>query len=146
MSVRTILSRSVDTIRADESARFAANRMQQRGVGCLVVVNGEEEPIGIVTDRDLTLRVLAEGREPETTSVASVMTAPSGVVDDGTPIESALRIMRQAGVRRLPVVGSSSGRLVGIVTLDDVLKFLSEELNEVGKLLGAESPEEACRP
>jgi len=115
-----------------------------RSVGCLVVVDQCERPVGIITDRDLAMRVVAEGRDSDMTSVAEVMTAPAGCVDELTSIEQALKLMRQGGFRRLPVVDSTTGRLGGIFTLDDILMRLSAEFQDVGKLIGSEAPQAMC--
>jgi CBS domain-containing protein len=107
-------------------------RMEESNVGCVVVVD-EHIPVGIVTDRDLVLRVLRVARDPRTVPVEQVMTAPVWTVsEDLQPIEAASR-MRECRVRRLPIVGPD-GSLTGIVTLDDLLHHVGRagaELSEV---------------
>jgi CBS domain-containing protein len=109
-----------------------ARRMEESNVGCVVVVEGRL-PVGIVTDRDLVLRVLRVARDPRGVPVERVMTLPVHTVpDDLSPIEAAAR-MRETGVRRLPIV-DPDGALLGIVTLDDLLHHVgrtSAELCEV---------------
>lgn len=143
MSVNKIVQRDVDIIQATDSVRVAANRMQQRTVGSLVVVDRNQAPLGILTDRDLVLRVMAEGRDPDTTMVAEVMTCPVASVEEDAPIESAIRVMRQGCFRRLPVT-NKSGRLAGLVSLDDILLLLSEEFRDIGDLVGSETPQAAA--
>ncbi|MEN8161390.1 MAG: CBS domain-containing protein, partial [Myxococcota bacterium] len=86
------------------------------------------------TDRDVALRCVAQARDPDTTPVGSVMSAPVTSVHESAPIESALERMAGAQARRLVVV-DDEGRLVGILALDDVLELLAEEFTSVGRLL-----------
>ncbi len=139
MSVGRICVRSVDTIAMNESAVAAARRMHSRNVGSLVVVDKEQRPLGLLTDRDLAMRVIAESRDPNETIVSEVMSRLPESVREETPIEEALGFMRCGPYRRLPVI-SSDGRLVGILSLDDILDLLAEEFGEIGRLLRKESP------
>lgn len=143
MSVGRICQREVDLADPGENVRNAAERMRQRTVGCLVVVDDEKRPIGMITDRDLALRVVADGLDPFTTPVARVMTAPAKTISEKTPIEMALGLMRSGAFRRTPVV-DADGRLVGIVTLDDILMLLADEFRQVGELLERETPAAAA--
>ena len=139
MSVGRICVREVDLAKQAETAWQAAERMHQRAVGTLVVLNDAQEPIGIVTDRDLVERVLAAGLDPNTTVVGDVMThAPTTVPEDAS-IESALSLMRSGRFRRLPVV-DAEGKLIGLLSLDDVLMLLAEEFTQIGNLLERETP------
>jgi CBS domain-containing protein len=140
MTVGKICQRHVDLAGADDLVEDAADRMLQRCVGTLVVVDKESRPEGIITDRDLALRVLAAGLEPAGTFVGDVMTTPAKTVTLDTPIEEALSLMRRESVRRLPVV-DREGKLVGLVSLDDVLRLLAEEFATIESLITRESPE-----
>lgn len=139
MSVGRICVREVDLADPDESAWRAAERMHQRAVGTLVVLNGTNEPIGIITDRDLVERVMAANKDPGTTAVSEVMTPDPHTVRDDTSIEAALSLMRSGGFRRLPVV-DGGGQLVGLLSLDDVLMLLAEEFAQIGQLVERETP------
>jgi len=139
LNVGTICSRDVDLVDPDETAREAARRMQARGVGTLLVLDAARKPCGIVTDRDLAVRVLAEGKDPATTCVRDVLSAPVHVVTEGATLDDAVRKMRGARCRRLAVVGGG-GELVGIVSLDDVLSIVAEQLRAVAGLLESEAP------
>lgn len=139
MSVGRICVREVDTANLDESVAVAAERMHQRAVGTLVVVNDADQVVGIVTDRDLVSRVLAKGRNPTETSVGEVMTVGPKTVSEQTSIESALLIMRSGRFRRIPVV-ERDNKLVGLITLDDILMLLAEEFTQIGRLLTRETP------
>jgi CBS domain-containing protein len=142
MSVKRICQCQVDVAEAGETVQAVAERMRQRTVGCLVVVEGQR-PIGIVTDRDLVVRALAEGKNAYTTPIEEVMTADPHTVSEDTAIEDALRLMRSGAFRRLPVV-DREGKLAGILTLDDVLMLLAEEFAQVGRMLERETPQAAA--
>jgi CBS domain-containing protein len=139
MSVGRICVREVDTVNPEESVAVAAQRMHQRAVGTLVVVNNTSQVVGVVTDRDLVSRVLAKGRSPTETPMRDVMTIAPKTVSEETPIESALLTMRTGRFRRIPVVDSAN-KLLGLVTLDDVLMLLAEEFTQIGRLLNRETP------
>jgi CBS domain-containing protein len=144
MSVGRICLREVDLAEPGESVVEAARRMGERRVGTLVIVDGAGRPVGLVTDRDLAVRVVATGRDPRAISVGEVMTERPQIVSEGTPIESALSLMRSGSFRRLPVV-NEDGKLVGILSFDDVLALLAEEFALIGALLAREAPR-AGRP
>lgn len=140
MSVGRICSREVDTAEPDESVRVCAQRMGTRDVGTLVVLDESRKPLGILTDRDVVVRVVGPGMDPETTRVRQVMSKQLHTCFEDAPIEDALRRMRAQSVRRLLVV-ERGGPLVGILALDDVLELLAEELTEVGRLIRRQSPD-----
>jgi len=139
MSVGEICQRAVDTAEAGEEVRAAAQRMRSRNVGSLVILDGEGRPIGIVTDRDLALRVVAEGRSPSEVRVREVMTAAPHTIVEDTSVEDALASMRSFGVRRLPVV-DAAGRLVGLVSLQDILALLAQEFGQLSDVIERTSP------
>jgi CBS domain-containing protein len=114
----------------DEPVIHVARRMRDCRVGC-VVVTRDARPIGIVTDRDLALRVVAEGLDPQVTPVSDVATMDVTAVPRDAGIETAVRIMRERGVRRLPIV-AEDGSVTGIVTADDLTILLTQELGELG--------------
>jgi CBS domain-containing protein len=114
--------------------------MHARNVGMLVVVDKDQRPLGLVTDSDLVVRVMAAGSNPDQTLISEVMTRVPHSVNEETPIEEALGIMRCGPYRRLPVV-DRDGCQVGILSLDDVLDLLSEEFSKIGQLVQKESPE-----
>lgn len=113
-----------------ETAVDVARRMREFRVGC-VVVTKDGRAIGILTDRDLVLRVIAEGRSPAETRVSEIVTYDPTVLQQTDSIETALRMMRERGVRRLPIV-RQDGKVTGIVTADDLVMLLSAELSDLG--------------
>ena len=143
MTVKRICVQSVDQAAGDESVWRAAERMHQRAVGMLVVVDDRKHPVGVLTDRDIVERVVAQQRDASGTRVSDVMTPSPAVVREDASIESAISMMRCRGVRRLPVI-QESGALVGIVSLDDILALLAEEFTEVGRLLEKQTPQAAA--
>ncbi|MBX3444579.1 MAG: CBS domain-containing protein [Planctomyces sp.] len=139
MSAGRICTREVDLASFEEPVQAAAQRMHARKVGTLMVLDPDRRPIGILTDRDLAVRVVAEGLDPNTTSVGEIMSPSPRSVWEDTPIEEALATMRRGPFRRVAVVDNDD-RLVGLLSLDDVLGLLGEELNEVRRLISQETP------
>ena len=134
MSVGRICCREVDLVSPQETVTEAAQRMGERGVGTLVVLDEGKRPLGLVTDRDLVVRVLAAGRDAGATPVGEIMTRAPKVVHEESAIEDALALMRAGSFRRLPVV-DREGRLAGIVSVDDVLALLAEEFAHIGGVI-----------
>ncbi len=136
MDVSTLCCRDPLTIRRPTEVIKAAQLMRQRHVGYLVVTDGNpagggrERPVGVLTDRDIVVAVVARKADSATVTVGEVMTQPPVMVRATDPVEKALREMRRVGVRRLPVV-DQQGMLVGIVSRDDVLAFVAGELRGV---------------
>lgn len=139
MSVGRICMRAVSTADPEETLAAAGARMRDHAVGSLVVVDAKGIPVGMLTDRDLMLRCVAEGDDPHAVRVAQAMSAPVITARESMPIEDALSQMVGATVRRLPVV-DDAGALVGILALDDVLDLLTEEVTAVGRLLARRPP------
>ncbi|MFM1871925.1 MAG: hypothetical protein RL398_1347 [Planctomycetota bacterium] len=135
MSIGKVCSRIVYTANPDETVLAAAARMKTYDVGTLVVVDAANRPTGILTDRDLVLRVLVEGRLPDLTLVEEIMTTNPESLPEHTPCEDALNSMRARGVRRLPVVGGR-GELVGLLSSSDLLELLADELANLGGAVG----------
>lgn len=139
MSIGRICTRNVDLATPDETVLVAAQRMHSRNVGSLLVLNQDSMPIGVITDRDLAIRVVGKGSDPASVTVEDVMTKAPDSVEENAPIETAISRMRSGPFRRLPVV-DQDGKLVGLVSLDDILELLVEEFKDIGKLLQKESP------
>jgi CBS domain-containing protein len=139
INVNCIGIENVDTARADESVWLAAERMHQRVVGALVVVNEIRQPMGIVTDRDLVERVLTKRRDVDETLVGEVMTTDLETIDESASLETAMTKMRQGQFRRLPIV-DNEGRLTGLICLDDVLMYFARGIAAIGQVLRSETP------
>src|SRR5688572_21114315 len=121
--------RPVVTVGLDDPVGLAARKLRDDHVGCLVVVR-EGRPFGILTDRDIAIRVVAAEREASRTRVVEVATLDPIVVRDVEGVEAAASRMRIHGVRRLPVV-DENGLLQGIITLDDILRLAGREIAEL---------------
>jgi CBS domain-containing protein len=100
--------------------------MKQQDVGPVPVVENGDRLAGIVTDRDIVLRVVAEGGDPQSTTVGEIMSRDLATVDPDQPLEEALRLMARHQVRRLPVC-EEDGRLVGIVAQADIATELGDD-------------------
>ncbi len=145
MSIGEVCNREVVVVRPDTTVAEAASLMRQHHVGDLVVLRpdgGKSEPIGIITDRDLVVEVIAEGLDPATLTVGEIMAPELAKVREDTDVAEVVRYMRDRGVRRMPVVDRYGG-LAGLVTLDDLLELLSEELGELSRLTQLEQKREA---
>jgi CBS domain-containing protein len=145
MSAGRICTRIVATTAPTETVRAAARRMADHEVGTLVVVAEEPEPhaVGVITDRDITIRGVAEELDLDQTPVSHLMSSPVRIVHEATPIEQALAIMGTTGTRRLVVTGHNE-RPVGILSLDDVLQLHAVEAESIGRLIGRQKPEIAA--
>jgi CBS domain-containing protein len=131
MQTRDFYRTDVATARSAATAIDLAEQMGDYAVGCVVVVDDAERPIGLVTDRDLTCRVIAKGLDPAKTPAGEIMSRPLVTAGPGEPIESVIERMRTAGVRRIPVVRDE--RLTGLVSIDDLVVELGRELDDLGE-------------
>jgi CBS domain-containing protein len=130
-SVGDLMSKNVTTVAPDASAEDAAKLIKREDVGPLPVVeNGRL--VGIVTDRDLVVRVLAEGRDPAATAVRDAASHDLVTVSADQNLDKALRLLAEHQVRRLPVV--EGDRLVGIVAQADVARAISA--TKTGEVVG----------
>lgn len=120
----------VVTASSGELVGEVAERMAREAVGCVVVVGADGRPLGLLTDRDLCVRVVAEHREAGSTPAAAVMTQPAVGVSPDAPLEEILSVMSEHAIRRVVVV--RDGELAGLVSLDDVLVALGGELRDLG--------------
>lgn len=145
MTVGKICNREVITIQRDETVLEAAKLMRQYHVGAVIVIdklNGRITPVGIVTDRDLVVEVLATELDETAITVGDIMAAEVFTVKESLAIYEAIGFMRRKTIRRLPIV-DEAGELVGILTLDDALQLLSEELLDLAKLVRYEQKKES---
>lgn len=142
MTAGQICSRVLATASPTESVRKAAQRMASYDVGTLVVLteNRGAHAVGIITDRDIVLRCVAEQLDIDNTSVSDIMSKPVYTVPDGASAEDALEKMASVGTRRL-VVSAEGNRVAGILTLDDVMEVLVRETAAIGKLLKLQQPQ-----
>ena len=130
MNAYELCQRHVVTARRFEELATAAWMMRERNVGCLVVVDpagsqGGWRPVGLLSDRDIVTRVIAQDGDLRAAVVEDAMMRNPPTVPNHTPIDEALRRMRVAHVRRIPVV-DDRGRLTGILAVDDIFEHMSQ--------------------
>ena len=119
-SVQELMTSNPCSIDAHKSVAYAAKMMRDENVGLAPIVEGKRL-VGTVTDRDIAIRVVAEGKDPESTRVTEIASTDLVTVDPRQDLDEALRLMAKHQVRRLPVV-EDDGRLVGVVAQADVAR------------------------
>ena len=147
MPIGEICNRDVVIVKSSDTIQEAAKLMRQHHVGDVVVIEergGVRVPVGIVTDRDLVVEILATELDPGVITVGDIMERELVTVKESTGIFEAIQYMRSKAVRRLPIV-DESGALLGIFSLDDLLELLSEELLGIAKLVKHQQRKEATR-
>ena len=127
-----ICTKPVVTASAQMTVDQAARAMRAKNVGALVVVNAGR-PVGMLTDRDVAIEVVAKGMDPDTVRVGDVMRKKPITIREDLGVFDATKVFAKTGVRRLPVV-TKSGVLVGVITVDDLIMLLG---NEMGHMAGA---------
>ena len=140
MCIGNICVRHVFTIAGDADVVEAARRMRELHVGFLIVVDsggGEAQPVGVVTDRDLVLEVLAQDVPPRSVAIKDIMTPDPLVVRESDELHDTLLRMRAAGVRRVPVQ-NATGKLIGVLSVDDVVGFLNETVQDLAGAISRE--------
>lgn len=151
MSIGKICQRNVVTIRPFDDLTAAAQLMRERHIGYLIVVephvaDGSMTPVGVLTDRDIVISVVAREVDGRSLRVGDVMTREPVTVVDSDPLTKALEVMRRIGVRRVPVVGMR-GELVGVLSIDDILDTVAGDLQHVAASIRNEQLiESAVRP
>lgn len=139
MKVGDICTRTVVTVPEFDDLMAAAQLMRKKHIGYLVVVqpnveDGTVTPVGVITDRDIVIKVIARDTDARSLRVGDVMTRQPVISREDSSVAVALHYMREIGVRRVPVV-NQAGRLVGVLSLDDVLDALAEELMDVASAI-----------
>jgi CBS domain-containing protein len=119
-SIRDLMTENPCAVDAEKSVAYAAKMMRDEDVGLAPIVEGNKL-IGTLTDRDVAIRVVAEGKDPEQTTVREVASTNVVTIDPQQDLDEALRLMAKHQVRRLPVV-EEDGRLVGVVAQADVAR------------------------
>jgi CBS domain-containing protein len=137
MSVNTLCSQNVAMVAPGDGVIDAARLMREKHVGDLIVVEhraGQRVPVGILTDRDIVVGIVARGASADDLTVADVMSSELLKIRVEESIEYALREMRRAGVRRVPVVDGSDD-LIGVLSIDDVIDHLAVQLGHVADIV-----------
>jgi CBS domain-containing protein len=129
MAVEELIRRTVQTLPPEATCKDAATLMNDERIGTVVVVDGDY-PLGIITDRDLVVRVMAEGRLPDKTQLQEVMSSDPIFLEGDRGMDEVIRTMRNQRIRRLIVV-DDQGRLEGLVSSDDLLGVVAGELTDL---------------
>jgi CBS domain-containing protein len=124
MPVKDLIKRKVVVIEPADPVKLAAKRMEDKLVGSLVVIDGDK-PVGIITDRDIAIRVVGGEKSPDT-PVREVMTKDPITISEDASFFELTKTFRDSAVRRLIVV-DKEGRLVGLISIDDVMELLTAE-------------------
>ena len=143
MAIGEICSREVVFAHRGESVTTGARLMRKHHVGSLVIVDEDDRtrPVGIVTDRDIVLAVVAPTVDPETILLGDVMSPELVCVREDAGVAQSIDLMRLKGVRRLPVT-DADGRLVGVLAADDLIALLAEEMSGLAAMLSREEKQE----
>jgi CBS domain-containing protein len=144
MTIGEVCKREVVTVTRETTISEAARLMRKHHVGDVVVIKekgGRRKPIGIVTDRDVLVEVVATGLDPAVLTVGDIMVEHLATAQENTGVYEAIYHMRDQGVRRIPVVGKDGG-LVGILTLDYLFRLLALEMGALASLMMREQKKE----
>jgi CBS domain-containing protein len=146
MPIGEFAVRDVVTAARETPVIEAAKLMRKHHVGDLVVtekVGGEDYPVGMLTDRDIVMEVLAQEVDPARLNVGDIMSTGLITVKQSEGVWRTIELMRAKGVRRIPVV-DNDGALAGIVAADDLIALLADELGALAKLFAREQKREAA--
>lgn len=145
MKLSEIMTRDVVVLQPDDSLQFAAKKMRDRNIGFLPVCDGESL-IGVLSDRDITIRALAEGMDVNIMLGRDLMTAPAIYCFDDQDVNEAARIMEENQIRRLVILSRDDNRLVGVVSLGDLARNESDARSgQVLKKVSAPDGTEAAK-
>lgn len=139
MSLRKFCRKPLISIAPETNITEACRLMEQNNIGC-VVVQDSGKLCGLVTDRDIALRVTGAQKEPQKTTVREIMTPDPIRISADKELHHLTALMRAYHVRRVPIVDSFD-TIIGIVTLDDLMAQLGGEMSEIGKAIGEELPQ-----
>lgn len=144
MNISDICTVQTISCTRDETVQGAALLMRKHHVGDLVVIDGDEGraiPVGIVTDRDIVVSVVALGLDPGSLQVGDIMSDDLLTCGESDDVYQTIEHMRLRGIRRVPVV-NANGALAGIVSADDLLEFLAEEMGDLSRISGSQQAHE----
>jgi CBS domain-containing protein len=144
MNISAFCNRGVITVNRDATVLHAASLMRQYHVGDVVVIEdrkGKVVPIGIVTDRDIVIELVATELDCKVMTAGDVMARNLTIIKESCGVFEAIQLMSSKGVRRIPVIDDDGG-LVGIITLDDILLLLANEFSSLAKVIPHEQKNE----
>ena len=144
MTIGKVCNREVVFVHQQASVPEAARLMREYHVGDLVVIKektGKRVPVGIITDRDIVLEVIAEGVDMDDVSVGDIMSDKLVTARESDGLPETIKLMRAKGIRRLPVVNDDN-ELVGILSVDDLIDLFSEQIVDLARLIAREQGRE----
>jgi CBS domain-containing protein len=141
MVVKDIMSSPVVTLAEDATSNQVATLMDENDLGCVIVTNKTGKPVGIITERDLVIRVLAKNVVPDAIKAKEIMTSPLVTIQPDTTISEAARQMSRLDIRRLGVV--YKGNLVGLLSSKDILGVMPELIEIIQERTRIEDAEQA---
>ncbi|MEW6741031.1 MAG: CBS domain-containing protein [Nitrospirota bacterium] len=136
MSLKPLMTKELTSLPSTATVLDAAKYMTDMNVGSVIVVDNDK-PSGILTDRDIVTKVLSQDKDPKTTKIRDIMTSPAVTISEDRDIIDVTRLMSERGIRRFPVV-DANGKIIGVITLDDVLVFLGQEMQNIATALKRE--------
>jgi CBS domain-containing protein len=136
LSVQDVMVRQVLTIDATQNATNAARLMTKFGVSSLIV-SSDDDIVGILTERDIIIRVVSSGQDPATVTIGEIMSEPIIIVKPETPLEEAVKIMFRERIKKLPVMCREEERmkLVGIISITDVARLQPRLIEDMKTLI-----------
>jgi signal-transduction protein with cAMP-binding, CBS, and nucleotidyltransferase domain len=137
MPIDRLIRRPARTLGADASCVEAAAMMRDDQIGAVVVTDDDRRVLGIVTDRDLAVRVIAAGLDPRRVALREVMSGEPIYLSRTRNVAQLLATMRDLAVRRVPVV-DDGGRVLGLISFDDVLVLLADQLEDLAEVIRKE--------
>lgn len=133
LTAKDAMSSPVTAIESNKSVFEAAKLMKQKNIGTIVITM-QKRPVGIVTEKDVVQRLVAEGKDPQKVEIGQIMTAPLMVASPKSDLNEIAKKMAEKGVRRVPIV--DKGTIVGIVTERDVLKQEPQLIDAMREVVG----------
>ncbi len=147
MSIKELCNRALVAVGRDDTVFKAAELMRENHVGDVLVTELKQDktlPVGIVTDRDIVVEVVAPGLDPKVITVGDIMVPHLSTIEEDAEVFHAIRLMTSKGIRRLPVT-DKYGSLTGILTLDDLLMMMAKESFSIAMLLKNEQKNELIK-
>lgn len=137
MSLVHLMTKEITSLPETATALDAAKYMTDMNVGSVIITDEKNKPVGIITDRDITTKIVATEKDPKTVKLKDIMCSPVVTIHVGKDLIDATKLMGEYWVRRLPVV-NDEGKVAGVLSLDDVLIFLSQEIQNIANALKRE--------
>lgn len=147
MSIRELCNRELVAVGRDDTVFKAAELMRENHVGDVLVTEVKQDktlPVGIVTDRDIVVEIVAPGLDPKVITVGDIMVPHLSTIEEDAEVFHAIKLMTSKGIRRLPVI-DKYGSLTGILTLDDLLMMMAKESFSIAMLLKNEQKNELIK-